>query len=98
MAVFEQPDLRRPSPSASPTRSLAGRLERDHPTARARRTRHGHLDLPRNGADLPHITALVAGPYAVVRDSVQTRAGTIDLGVFCRTSMLPTWTPTMCWR
>ncbi len=34
-----------------------------------------------------YITALVAGPYAVVRDEVATRAGTIPLGVFCRSSM-----------
>ena len=36
-----------------------------------------------------YITALVAGPYDVVRDSVQTRAGQIPLGVFCRRSMRP---------
>ncbi|MCK0111598.1 aminopeptidase N [Ornithinimicrobium sp. F0845] len=34
-----------------------------------------------------YITALVAGPYDVVRDEVETRAGTIPLGVFCRRSM-----------
>src|SRR6476619_2862341 len=35
-----------------------------------------------------YITALVAGPYAVVRDEVQTRKGTVPLGIFCRRSML----------
>ncbi|QDO89375.1 aminopeptidase N [Ornithinimicrobium ciconiae] len=34
-----------------------------------------------------YITALVAGPYAVVRDEVATRNGTVPLGVFCRRSM-----------
>ncbi|MDQ3357780.1 MAG: aminopeptidase N, partial [Actinomycetota bacterium] len=34
-----------------------------------------------------YITALVAGPYDVVRDEVATRAGTIPLGVFCRRSL-----------
>ncbi len=34
-----------------------------------------------------YITALVAGPYDVVRDSVQTRAGEVPLGVFCRKSL-----------
>ncbi len=34
-----------------------------------------------------YITALVAGPYDVVRDDVQTRAGTVPLGVFCRRSL-----------
>ena len=36
-----------------------------------------------------YITALVAGPYAVVRDSVSTRAGEIPLGVYCRRSLTP---------
>ncbi|KQU66492.1 aminopeptidase N [Phycicoccus sp. Root101] len=35
-----------------------------------------------------YITALVAGPYAVVRDEVQTRKGAVPLGIFCRKSML----------
>ncbi len=35
-----------------------------------------------------YITALVAGPYAVVRDEVQTRKGVVPLGIFCRKSML----------
>jgi aminopeptidase N len=34
-----------------------------------------------------YITALVAGPYDVVRDSVTTRAGEVPLGVFCRRSL-----------
>ncbi|MDO5738944.1 MAG: aminopeptidase N [Ornithinimicrobium sp.] len=34
-----------------------------------------------------YITALVAGPYDVVRDSVSTRAGEVPLGVFCRKSL-----------
>jgi aminopeptidase N len=35
-----------------------------------------------------YITALVAGPYAVVRDEVETRRGTVPLGIYCRQSML----------
>jgi aminopeptidase N len=34
-----------------------------------------------------YITALVAGPYHVVRDSYQGRRGEIPLGVFCRQSL-----------
>ncbi len=34
-----------------------------------------------------YITALVAGPYDVVRDSVSTRKGEIALGIFCRRSL-----------
>ena len=36
-----------------------------------------------------YVTALVAGPYEAYRDSVETRAGTIPLGVFCRKSLAP---------
>ncbi|PKW28022.1 aminopeptidase N [Phycicoccus duodecadis] len=36
-----------------------------------------------------YITALVAGPYDVVRDSVSTRAGEVPLGIFCRRSLSP---------
>lgn len=35
-----------------------------------------------------YITALIAGPYAVVRDEVETRRGTVPLGIFCRQSLL----------
>jgi aminopeptidase N len=34
-----------------------------------------------------YITALVAGPYDVVRDTVSTRAGEIPLGIYCRRSL-----------
>ncbi len=34
-----------------------------------------------------YITALVAGPYDVVRDEVSTRGGIVPLGVFCRKSL-----------
>ncbi|MEP7191565.1 MAG: M1 family aminopeptidase, partial [Actinomycetota bacterium] len=36
-----------------------------------------------------YITALIAGPYDVVRDQVETRAGTIPLGILCRRSLTP---------
>jgi aminopeptidase N len=36
-----------------------------------------------------YITALVAGPYDVVRDTVSTRAGEVPLGIFCRRSLTP---------
>jgi aminopeptidase N len=36
-----------------------------------------------------YITALVAGPYDVVRDSVTTRSGEVPLGLFCRRSLRP---------
>ena len=36
-----------------------------------------------------YITALIAGPYDVVRDEVQTRQGAVPLGIFCRKSLTP---------
>ena len=36
-----------------------------------------------------YITALIAGPYDVARDEVQTRQGTVPLGIFCRKSLTP---------
>ena len=36
-----------------------------------------------------YITALIAGPYDVVRDEVQTREGAVPLGILCRKSLSP---------
>jgi len=36
-----------------------------------------------------YITALIAGPYDVVRDQVETRGGVVPLGILCRKSLTP---------
>jgi aminopeptidase N len=36
-----------------------------------------------------YITALIAGPYDVVSDAVQTRKGAVPLGILCRKSLTP---------
>ncbi|MEO8556650.1 MAG: aminopeptidase N [Actinomycetota bacterium] len=36
-----------------------------------------------------YITALIAGPYDVVRDEVKTRNGVVPLGIMCRKSLTP---------
>jgi aminopeptidase N len=88
-AVFEQPDLKATfsftvtapdhwqvvsnSPTPDPTPSADGTA-----TWAFART-------PRVSC---YITALVAGPYAVVRDEVQTRRGSVPLAIFCRQSLL----------
>jgi aminopeptidase N len=36
-----------------------------------------------------YITALIAGPYDVVRDQVETRNGPVPLGILCRRSLTP---------
>ncbi len=87
-AVFEQPDLKSTfaftvtapahwqvvsvSPTPEPTPAGEGRATWAFaPTERIS----------------SYITALVAGPYDVVRDSVTTRKGEIALGIFCRRSL-----------
>jgi aminopeptidase N len=89
-AVFEQPDLK-----AAFTFTVIGpehwQVISNSPTPPAEPVRAGVAvwrfePTPR----LPsYVTALVAGPYDVVRDEVETRAGVIPLGVFCRRSMTP---------
>jgi len=36
-----------------------------------------------------YITALIAGPYDMVHDQVETRDGTVPLGILCRKSLTP---------
>ena len=90
--MFEQPDLKASftftvtapahwkvisnSPPRSPRRresatAWSGRRGRSPTTARIS----------------SYITALIAGPYDEVRDSVETRGGVVPLGVFCRRSL-----------
>jgi aminopeptidase N len=90
--VFEQPDLKASfrftvtapahwkviSNSPTPTPTPAGVA--DH----VEKATWEFAPTPRISS---YITALIAGPYDEVRDEVQTRAGTIPLGVFCRRSL-----------
>ncbi|WP_370894123.1 aminopeptidase N [Janibacter sp. GXQ6167] len=45
-------------------------------------------DFPRTERISSYITALVAGPYAVMRDSLTSRRGEVPLGIFCRRSLV----------
>ncbi len=92
-AVFEQPDLKArftftvtapahwqvisnsPSPAPTPVGERAG-----IPAAT-----WAFGPTPRLSS---YVTAIVAGPYDVVRDSVATRGGTVELGVFARRSLM----------
>ncbi|MDQ1482975.1 MAG: aminopeptidase, partial [Actinomycetota bacterium] len=95
-AVFEQPDLKatyaftvtapahwqvvsnEPTPSPVPApRDVGGGL----PSA--------SWTFPPTPSMSCYITALIAGPYDVVRDQVQTRKGVVPLGIFCRRSLTP---------
>lgn len=96
-AVFEQPDLKatftfhvtapahwqvisnEPTPEAiaAPNAANADGIE----VAR--------WEFPATPRISSYITALIAGPYDVVRDEVTSTAGTVPLGVFCRKSLRP---------
>ena len=88
-AVFEQPDLKA-TYAFTVTAPSHWEVVSNSPTPEPTPVRDGVATwafeaTPRMSC---YITALVAGPYAVVRDEVETRKGTVPLGIFCRKSML----------
>ena len=88
MAVFEQPDLKAtwtftvtaPAHWQVISNAITPTPERVNETC-------ARWSFPATERISSYITALVAGPYDVVRDSVETRAGTIPLRVFSRRSL-----------
>jgi aminopeptidase N len=94
-AVFEQPDLKATF-RFSVTAPAHWQVISNQPTpepqpapeaTNAEGTEVARWDFEPTPRISSYITALVAGPYAVVRDEVQTRAGTIPLAVYCRESL-----------
>jgi aminopeptidase N len=88
-AVFEQPDLKATF-AFTVTAPDHWQVVSNSPTPEPTPAREGTATwafsaTPRMSC---YITALVAGPYAVVRDEVETRRGTVPLGIFCRQSLL----------
>jgi len=93
-AVFEQPDLKATyaftvtapahwqvvSNSPTPEPAPAGEVEGVATATWA------FTPTPRMSS---YITALIAGPYEVFRDEVQSRKGTVPMGIFCRKSLAP---------
>ena len=90
MAVFEQPDLKAEF-SFTVTAPDHWQVVSNSITPEPEPVRESvaRWRFPATARISSYITALVAGPYDVVRDSVTTRAGEIPLGVFCRRSMTP---------
>ncbi|WP_270887594.1 aminopeptidase N [Pedococcus sp. 5OH_020] len=88
-AVFEQPDLKA-SYAFTVTAPSHWQVVSNSPTPEPTVVRDGvsRWDFAPTPRMSSYITALVAGPYAVVRDEVITRRGTVPLGIFCRRSML----------
>ena len=93
-AVFEQPDLKA-TYAFTVTAPAHWQVVSNEPTPE--RVAAGEsAGLPRatwTFAPTPsmscYITALIAGPYDVVRDQVQTRKGPVPLGILCRRSLTP---------
>ncbi len=89
-AVFEQPDLKATF-AFTVTAPAHWQLVSTSPTPEPQPASDGvatwrFAPTPRMSS---YITALVAGPYDVVRDEVETRAGRIPLGIYCRRSLTP---------
>jgi aminopeptidase N len=96
-AVFEQPDLKATF-AFTVTAPAHWQVVSNEPTPdpQAARTAGVTGEIPSatwTFAPTPsmscYITALIAGPYDVVRDKVQTRNGTVPLGILCRKSLTP---------
>ena len=96
-AVFEQPDLKATF-AFTVTAPAHWQVVSNEPTPdpKAAWTVGVAADVPSSTwtfAPTPrmscYITALIAGPYDVVRDKVQTRNGTVPLAILCRKSLTP---------
>ena len=88
--VFEQPDLKAPF-TFTVTAPSHWQVVSNSPTPEPDPT--GEETAVWRFAPTPrissYITALVAGPYDVVRDVVPSRRGEVPLGIFCRRSLTP---------
>ena len=88
--VFEQPDLKAPftfTVTAPAHWQVVSNSPTPEPEAAEEGTATWHF--PPTARISSYITALVAGPYDVVRDSVPSRRGEVPLAIFCRRSLTP---------
>jgi len=89
-ACFEQPDLKGTfalTVTAPAHWQVVSNSPTPTPTPASEKTARWKFEAtPRMST---YITALVAGPYHVVRDEYRGPHGTYPLGVFCRTSLAP---------
>jgi aminopeptidase N len=88
--VFEQPDLKAAF-TFTVTAPAHWQVVSNSPTPDAEPTGEGvatwrFSPTPRISS---YITALVAGPYDVVRDTLTSRRGEVPLGILCRKSLTP---------
>ena len=89
-AVFEQPDLKA-SYAFTVTAPSHWHVVSNSPTPDPEDVHEGVATwrFPPTPRMSSYITALVAGPFDVVRDEVSTRRGTVPLGIYCRRSLSP---------
>ena len=88
--VFEQPDLKAPF-TFTVTAPAHWQVVSNSPTPQPEPAAEGTATW-RFATTPPissYITALVAGPYDVVRDAVGSRRGEVPLAVYCRRSLTP---------
>jgi len=87
-ACFEQPDLKAPFTlhvTAPDHWQVVSNAPTPDPVSLGDGT--ARWDFPPTKPISTYITALVAGPYLVVRDSYTGKFGTYPLGIFCRASL-----------
>ncbi|HPB71461.1 MAG TPA: aminopeptidase N [Phycicoccus sp.] len=86
--VFEQPDLKA-SFTFTVTAPAHWQVVSNSPTPEPVPVREGVARWSFTPTEVmsSYITALVAGPYDVVRDAVESRRGTVPLAIFCRKSL-----------
>ncbi|WP_030527433.1 aminopeptidase N [Phycicoccus jejuensis] len=88
--VFEQPDLKAEF-AFTVTAPAHWQVVSNSPTPQPQPAGEGTATwaFERTPRISSYITALVAGPYDVVRDTATTRGGEVPLGIFCRKSLTP---------
>ncbi|HYN68205.1 MAG TPA: aminopeptidase N [Ornithinibacter sp.] len=88
--VFEQPDLKARF-TFTVTAPAHWQVVSNSPTPQPEPATEGAATwrFAPTGRISSYITALVAGPYDVVRDTVTSRRGEVPLGIFCRRSLTP---------
>ena len=89
--VFEQPDLKARF-AFTVTAPAHWQVVSNSPTPQPEPAARGSVatwHFAPTGPISSYITALVAGPYDVVRDTVTSRRGEVPLGIFCRRSLTP---------
>jgi aminopeptidase N len=87
-ATFEQPDLKAEF-DFSVVAPSSWQVVSNAPTPEPTRVDDlvSRWDFPRTKRISTYITAIIAGPYHVVRDSYASQYGDIPLGIFCRQSL-----------